>query len=137
MTAGDILFHVQFTFHDGAKGSKLLIVLNDPDLSDDESYLLIRTTSRLKGKRMQGGCIAAWKLFYIPSTEGEYFTKPTLLQLDYFYELKAATVVRDGMQQILKHVGTLSALTLAQLKNCLKQIKEDISERHYQMIFRK
>ena len=137
MTAGDILFHAQFTFHDGGTGSKLLIVLNDPDLPKDEPYLLIRTTSRLKEKQMQGGCIAAWKLFYIPPTEGEYFTKPTLLQLDDFYELTAATVVRDGMQQILKQVGRLSALTLAQLKNCLKQIKEDISERHYRMIFRK
>lgn len=63
MNAGDILFHSDFTFHDGTKGTKLLIVLNDPDLARDEPYLVIRTTSRLKGKQMQPGCIAAWKLF--------------------------------------------------------------------------
>lgn len=137
MNAGDILFHTEFTFHDGTKGTKLLIVLNDPDLAINEPYLLIRTTSRLKGKQMVPGCIPAWKIFHIPPTEGEFFTQPTLLQLDHIYEMDAVSVVRNGFLQSLKQVGTLSQQTFSQLKNCIKQIKEDISEKHYKLIFRK
>ena len=137
MTAGDILFHTDFTFHDGTKGQKLLIVLNNPDLQNEEPYLLIRTTSKLKGKVLQPGCIAAWKVFYVPPKEGEFFVEPTLLQLDDFYELDPAILLRNGFSGNLKAVGALSTLAFAQLRNCLKQIKEDISEKHYAMIFRK
>ena len=137
MNAGDILFHSDFTFHDGTKGTKLLIVLNDPDVPRDEPYLVIRTTSRLKGKQMQPGCIAAWKVFFIPPGEGEFFKEPTLLQLDDIYEMDAASVVRNGFQQTLKQVGRLSSQTFAQVRNCIKQIKEDISEKHYRLIFRR
>lgn len=137
MTAGDILFHPEFTFHDGRKGSKLLVILNNPDLSKSEPYLLIRTTSRLKGKQMVPGCIAAWRVFYIPPTEGEFLKDPTLLQLDDIYEMGAAQAVKNGVEKNLRKVGRLSDLTFAQLKNCIKQIKEDISEKHYRLIFKK
>jgi hypothetical protein len=137
MKAGDILLHADFTFQGGTKGKKLLIVLNNPDPDQRELYLVILTTSRFKGKQMVPGCIAAWKLFHVPATEGEYFLKPTLLQLDDIYEIDAASAVRNGLAGDLKHVSNLSALTLAQLKNCIKQIKEDVSEKHYRLIFRK
>lgn len=137
MNAGDILYHTDFTFHDGTKGTKLLIVLNDPDLTSEEPYLIIRTTSRLKGKQMQAGCIAAWKVFFIPPSQNEFFKEPTVLQLDHIYEMDAATVVRNGFHHTLKRVGSLSKETFAQLKNCIKQIKDDISEKHYKLIFKK
>ena len=137
MTAGDILHHTDFTFHDGVKGEKLLVVLNDPDLKKGEPYLVIRTTSRLKGKEMQPGCLAGWRVFYCVPTKGEFFDRPTVLQLDDMYELNISTVLRDGLQHSLKQIGQLSDLLLRQLKNCIKQIKEDISEKHYEMIFRK
>ncbi|MFH0988932.1 MAG: hypothetical protein V1799_02840 [bacterium] len=137
MIAGDILFHTDFTFNDKTKGVKLLIILNNPDLSKNEPFLVIRTTSLLKGKQMQPGCIAAWRLFFIPPSEGEFFKEPTLLQLDAIYEMDAITAVRNGIHHTLKQIGQLSALTLAQLKNCLKQIKDDISEKHYKLIFKK
>lgn len=51
--------------------------------------------------------------------------------------MNAAPVVRNGFQQTLKRVGKLSTQTFAQLRNCIKQIKEDISEKHYKLIFSK
>lgn len=137
MNAGDILLHTDFTFHDGTKGTKLLVVLNDPDLKKGEPYLAIKTTSRLKGKQMTAGCLATWRIFYIEPTKEEFFDKPTLLQLDDIYELDASSVIQNGIEQTLKQVGKLSELLFRQLKNCIKQIKEDISEKHYQMIFKK
>lgn len=137
MNAGDILHHTDFTFHDGTKGKKLLIVLNDADLARDETYLIIRTTSRLKGRQMQPGCIAAWRVFYIPPSQNEFFTDPTVLQLDDIYEMDASTAVRNGLHETLRKVGSLSRKTFAQLKNCIKQIKDDISEKHYKLIFKK
>ena len=137
MTAGDILFHTDFVFRDGTHGKKLLIVLNTPDVEKDEPYLIIRTTSRMKGKQIQQGCIAAWKMFFIASGGGEYFTEPTLLQLDYIYEMNAASAVRNGLQQSLTQVGNLSQQLFGQVKNCIKEIKEDVSEKHYHLIFRK
>jgi hypothetical protein len=137
MEAGAILFHTDFTFHDGSRGKKLLILLNTPDLSKNEPFLLIRTTSQLKGRQMQPGCIAAWRLFYIPHIEVEFFTTPTLLQLDYIYELNPQIFIQNGLDKKLSHKGNLSTETFGQLKNCIKHIKEDISEKHYKLIFRK
>ncbi len=137
MTAGDILFHTDFAFHDGTRGKKLLVVLNTPHIEKGEPYLVIRTTSRMKGKQMLAGCIAAWKMFHVVPRTGEFFTNPTLLQLDDIYELDAASVVRNGLQQTLKLAGKLGQELFGQLKNCVKQIKEDISEKHYKMIFKK
>ncbi len=85
---------------------------------------------------MQPGCIAAWRVFYILPTEGEYFSKPTLLQLDHIYEFDVVSVVRNGIEQSLKHVGDLRTETFGQLRNCVKQIREDISEKHYKLIFK-
>lgn len=136
MEAGDILFHSSFKFDDGTTGRKLLIVLNTPDLKKNEPYLIIKTTSRLKGKQMLPGCIAAWNIFYFSPSEGEFFKEPTLLQLDDIYEMDAKTAVRNGFQKNLEIKGKLSIQTLGQLRNCIKQIKEDISEKHYKLIFK-
>jgi hypothetical protein len=136
MEAGDILFHSSFKFNDGTTGRKLLIVLNTPDFKKNEPYLVIKTTSQLKGKQMVPGCIAAWRIFYIPPAEGVFFKDPTLLQLDDIYEMDATTVLKNGLQKNLELMGKLSTQIFGQLRNCIKQIKEDISEKHYKLIFK-
>jgi len=74
---------------------------------------------------------------YIPISEGEYFKEPTLMQLDHIYEAEVTSVVKNGLENNLRVVGKLSIQTFGQLKNCIKQIKEDISEKHYKLIFKK
>lgn len=136
MTAGDILLHSHFTYEDGTVGRKLLVILNVPDVSKNEPYLFIKTTSRRKGKQMIPGCIAAWGIFYIPPHK-DVFDDHTVLDLLDIREIDPASVVKDHFEGHITKLSQLAALTFSQLKNCLKQIKEDISERHYQLIFRR
>jgi hypothetical protein len=60
----------------------------------------------------------------------------TLVQLTDIYEFDAGALIRDGINRFLFHKGTLSQLTVTQIINCLKKLKEDISVKHFEMIMR-
>ena len=136
MTAGDILLHSHFKYEDGTVGGKLLVILNSPDTAKNEPYLFVKTTSRLKGKQLTPGCIAAWGIFYIPPHK-DFFDDHTVLDLRDIREIDPTSLVKDHFDGSVNKVNQLSFLTISQLKNCLKQIKEDISEKHYTLIFKK
>ena len=52
---GSILFHRKFRFENGEIGEKLLILLNNPDPTQ-EPYLICRVTSQGKNKSKEFGC---------------------------------------------------------------------------------
>jgi len=47
-----------------------------------------------------------------------------------------ATKRERGENTLIEVKATISSDCLAQLKNCLKKFKDDISERHWRMIFK-
>lgn len=136
MSRGSVYFHSQFPFHDGEIGQKRFVVLNEP--SQDEPYLVVKTTTNLRNKTYKEGCNATQGVFYLPANKESAFPKNTLIQLLEIYDFSAVEFLKGHLtEQVISPVGDLSELTIAQIINCLKQLKDDIDERHYKLIFRK
>ncbi len=137
MARGSIYFDEEFKFSDGTTGKKLFIVLNDP--VSDESLIIIKTTS--KSKQFSGavsGCNPDKKVFFVRHGSGSSFDKDTYIQFQEFYEISVNEFAQDRLtNKTIKYLADLPPLLFAQILNCLKRIKEDISEVHYEMIFRK
>jgi hypothetical protein len=131
---GSILFHTHFEYTNGDIGEKLLIVLNDPDPAR-EPYLLCRVTSREKGKLRTFGCQEDLSLFFLPAGH-DFFEKDTWVQLYEIFEAEWGTLVKDHLAGALNVLGELDQLTIQQLMNCIKRIK-DISRKHRKMILGK
>lgn len=132
---GDILCYKDFQFDDGTKKEKLFLVLNAAD--GGNPCLVLKTTSQ--EKRYYGshqGCNPDKKVFYIPTAWQSCFSKDTYVQLPQIFEFSAAELIRGGLSRQIYVNKTISSDCLAQLKNCLKKFKDDISERHWKLIFK-
>jgi hypothetical protein len=127
-STGDIYFHKSFKFKDGTTGEKLFVILNEP-------YRVVMTTSKLKKENLKEGCNPQTRGFFVQSKK-DVFDLDTLIQLTDIYEFDAGALIRDGINRFLFHKGTLSQLTVTQIINCLKKLKEDISVKHFEMIMR-
>ena len=134
MEKGTILFHEKFRFVDGELGEKLLIILNTPD-PKVESYLLCRVTSQEKNKPKIFGCQEDLSLFFLPANH-DFFEKDTWIQLYEIFPFDAAALIQDHFNKQLNVLGKLKDLTIRQLMNCIRKVK-DISLRHRDMILRK
>lgn len=135
---GDILFHKDFTFADGSKGEKLFIILNN--VAGNDPYLVLMTTSQSKRyPKVTQGCNPSKKVFFAPIKWQTCFRVDTYIQLPKIEEFTATEVLIGGMKtktiEVLR--SPISDDCLAQLRNCLKQFKEDISENHWKLIFSK
>lgn len=134
MAKGDIYLHSEFEFTDGTKGRKYFIILFEPD-NDELPYLVIKTTSQLRGKKFNIGCNDKNKVFYIPAKNNAVFPVDTLLQIDEIYEITTIEFLRGCItEQVIDHKGVLAPVTIAELINCIKKIKDDISEEHFDLI---
>ncbi|MGA9364782.1 MAG: hypothetical protein WBW16_10470 [Bacteroidota bacterium] len=134
-STGDIYFHKSFKFKDGAIGEKLFVVLNEPNLDRNEPYLVVKTTSQFQKENLKEGCNPALRGFFVPGKK-EIFDLDTLIQLTDIYEFDAGALIRDGIDKFLFRKGTLTKLTITQIINCLKRLKEDISVKHFEMIMK-
>uniref|UniRef100_A0A7V3N6F2 Uncharacterized protein n=1 Tax=candidate division CPR3 bacterium TaxID=2268181 RepID=A0A7V3N6F2_UNCC3 len=130
---GSILFHKQFKFKNGDIGEKLIIILNNPNPSN-EPYLVCRTTSQEKNKPKIFGCHEELSLFYLPSGH-DFFEKDTWIQLHEIFPFEASTLLKDFFDRELECLGKLKDLTIRQLMNCVKKIR-DISLKHKKLILR-
>jgi hypothetical protein len=54
----------------------------------------------------------------------EFFDKDTWLLLDDIYPFDAATVLEDTLKKELSEEGRLSDLTVRQLMNCIRKIRD-------------
>ena len=134
--AGDILCDDRFRFSDGTIGKKLFVVLNDADPPDP--WLVVKTTSKSKRfANVKAGCNASKRVFYIPGSVQEAFKLDTYIQLDEIFEYTATQFISGSWKKEITSIGQLSAMTFSQLKNCLKKLRDDISEKHYRLIFKK
>ncbi len=134
MAKGDIYLHSEFEFSDGTKGRKYFIILFEPN-NEDLPYLVIKTTSQLRGKTYNIGCNDKRKVFFIPQKNNPVFPVDTLLQIDEIYEITTIEFLQGCItEQIIEHKGKLAPVTIAELINCIKKIKVDISEEHFELI---
>lgn len=135
MAKGAVYFHLQFPFHDGQIGQKLFVVLNDP--INDEPYLVVKTTSNIRERKYQKGCNPQWGEFFIPSGTGALFEKQTIIQLLEIFEFSAQEFLKGSLQEkVISLKGKLNTRTVAELINCVRKLKDDISEKHFKMITR-
>jgi hypothetical protein len=127
---GNIYYHPAFQFHDFGTAPKLLILLNEP--AKREPYLIAKTTSQLAERTTYiQGCNEKCGVFYIDANADGQFTKPTLVTVNDVYEFSEEEFTTDARLELK---ATLSTLTMAQIINCLKRFKDDISVKHFELL---
>jgi len=135
MSKGAVYFHLQFPFHDGQIGHKLFVVLNEP--AANEPYLVVRTTSNLRNRKYQTGCNPNWGELFIPAKSGSLFEKDTVIQLIEIFEFSTEEFLKGTMKEkVISFKGDIDSLLFAQIVNCIRKLKDDISEKHFKMITR-
>jgi hypothetical protein len=133
---GDILNYKDYEFEDGTKSNKLFVVLNAP--AGNSPYLVLKTTSQ--SKRYTGvtqGCNPNKKTFFVPTSWEPCFDLDTYIQIPQIIEIPSNELIQGGLdKKIILLQNSLSNNCLAQLRNCLKKFKYDISGSHWAMIFK-
>lgn len=142
--AGEILFYRDYEYPDGGKPSnKLFIIINDT-ADTATPFLVFKTTSQShRYQNAHKGCNPDKKVFFLESGASEFFDgkalhESTYVQLPGITEFDQTAILKERLKDrvnILNGVK-LSALCMAQLKNCLKHFKKDISTKNYSLIFK-
>jgi len=133
---GEILYYKDYEFEDGFKVDKLFVVLNVAE-NIDLPCLVLKTTSqsgRYEGVRQ--GCNPQKRVFFVPTDWGKCFKLDTYIQLPQILEISTEGLLKGFFSKNISVVNSLSADCFAQLKNCLKQFKEDVSPHHWKLIFK-
>lgn len=132
---GEIFCYKDYQFEDGSKNDKLFVILNTVD--SNTPCLVLKTTSQ--SKRYAGvrqGCNSPKRVFFVPTDWERCFKFDTYIQLPQIIEFSIAELLQGGLSDRIYRVNSLSSNCFAQLRNCLKQFKKDLSERHWKLIFK-
>ena len=129
--AGQLLHHKDFTFRDGNKGNKYVIVLNTCD--NDKACLVLKTTSQSKHyPNAMPGCNSCMSVFCIYQECEQDFPKDTYVEMDYIYDVNI-------QEQLNKHqitfAGHLTPECFKNLKSCLRNFRMDISQNYWTIIY--
>jgi len=134
--AGDILRYERYQFVDGTERDKLFVVLNAAN--GQTPCLVLPTTSQPKRYLgAQKGCNPAKRVFFVPKNSEKCFWLDTYIQLPRVIPLSAAQLVQAAWASQVSVTGCLSPLCFAQLKNCLKKFKRDLSQENWDFIFKR
>ena len=119
----------------GNIGKKYIVVLNEP--VGDESYVVAKTTSNLRDRSFSIGCNPAPSVFFIPAKNEKSFPVDTLIQLSDLYEFSKAEFLKGSLtDREIEYQSDLANITVSQLINCIRKLKDDISENHFKLITR-
>lgn len=133
---GDIFIIKQFVFEDGSQRDKWFVVLNSADL--DKPCVVLKTTSQ--HKRYEGcmkGCNKHLKCFFAPVTWQKCFKMDTYIQLPQIFEFPTSDLLKDCLAGRVEFISSpLSPDCFSQLKSCLAGYKDDISQHHWDMIYK-
>jgi hypothetical protein len=133
--AGDVLSHKQWVFDDGSEAPKLLVVLNT-QTDIDMPCLVLKTTSNPKWYAgVKVGCNQNKKVFFVLKANEPCLDLDTYIQLPSIWELTTKELLDGWASKAIRPIGSVSGNCLAQLKNCLKNYKDDISTKHRRLIF--
>lgn len=128
---GEIYFSKDFKYSDGEVGKKLFIILNNP--KKDEPYVVVKTTTERPKTQYREGCNSNLRLFYIKAG-CESFPEDTFIQFHELYPFTNYDFVKGHFKATISKKGELSDLCIRQILNCLRKIKEDISQQYYKLI---
>lgn len=132
---GDVLRYFQFQFDDGSRRDKLFIILNTSDISG--KCIALKTTSH--PERYTGcirGCNPNRKCFFAPNAWQTCFTCNTYIQLPQIFEFETKEIIEGCLQKRMELIQSISGDCLHQLKACLAGFKDDLSVRHWDMIYK-
>jgi hypothetical protein len=132
---GQILYYQDFEFPDDhSKKDKLLVILNDAD--SNALCLVLKTTSQSRRyEGVQKGCNPQKKVFFVPLGWEQCFKVNTYIQLPQIFEIPTENILVGDISGKIRITSSLTANCFKLLKNCLKQFKDDISARHWELIF--
>jgi len=138
MQAGTVLHWPKFTFDDGSTKNKYFVLLNDVNDTGSSTppYIFCITTSKQKLRPYQELCQPKYSTFMIKE-RNQCFNEDTWLLLKELYEFSSLKIIQAKLQEGLEVYGHLSELTMQQIRNCLKDCKDDIPIRQYNIIFEK
>lgn len=131
---GEILLYKDCVFEDASKRDKFFVVLNVADINTP--CLVLKTTSqsaRYLGTKK--GCNPSRKAFFVPAEWGRCFELDTYIQLPQIIEIPTIELLQGSLCKKIHAVNSLPPDCFAQLKNCLRQFKKDISPQHRKLIF--
>ena len=136
---GDIFIYKQYTFEDGSQKDKWFVVLNGSDNSSnpETACLVLKTTSNPK---RYGGCVKECnknlRCFFAPATWQTCFTTDTYIQLPEIREFSNGILFKESLARKIEFKSPLTSDCLGQLKSCLAGFKDDISPRHWALIYK-
>lgn len=132
---GDVFVVKNYAFEDGKQKDKWFVVLNASDL--DKPCLTLITTSQTRWyQNAMDGCNQNHKCFFIPATWNTCFPIDTYIQLPKIIDFPASALLRNGMAGRIEFKNPLAANRFAQLKSCLPKFREDISDAHWDLIYK-
>lgn len=133
---GQVLFYKNFPFEDGSAADKLFVILYVADINSP--CLVLKTTSQ--SKRYEGcqeGCDTQKSVFFVPLHWHESFPFDTYIQLPQVFEIRAAEIFAGTLSGRMHLMNALSVDCFAQLRNCLRKFRKDISYEHWELIFKR
>ncbi len=132
---GQILSYKDFEFEDHSKRDKLFVVLNDTER--DSVCLVLKTTSQSRHYgNVEKGCNPKKKVFLVPTGWEQCFKVDTYIQLPQIIAITTDELLVGDISRKIFVSSSLTVQCLKLLKNCLKQFREDISDQHWNLIFK-
>ncbi|NCQ56044.1 hypothetical protein GW797_07445 [Candidatus Parcubacteria bacterium] len=132
---GDVFVYKQYVFEDGSQRDKWFIVLNTSD--SEKPCIVLKTTSN--GNHYQGcvkGCNKNRRCFFAPNSWQTCFSIDTYIQLPQIFHFSTATLLKDGFAGRIEFKQPLTSDCFSQLKSCLAGFKDDISQLHWDLIYK-
>ena len=127
MNPGSIVEDLEFKFHDGATGKKILVILNDGTCG---FYIVVKTTSQTDLRSTSPGCNLKdpYPNFFVPR-KYKIFRKQTWICLNEFYEFTATVLVQRKFDGKVTYMGDLGEPVTKALIGCAAEA-DDISLAH-------
>jgi hypothetical protein len=131
---GEILLYKNFQFEDGSAKDKYFIVLNTAD--SEIPCLVLKTTSQSRRYADSSkGCNPLKSVFFVPALWGNCFRVDTYVQLPQIFEIGTQDLVDGCLCRKISNFSKLPDDCFSQLKQCLKNFREDISSYHWKIIY--
>ena len=117
MTTGSVLSIKDFKFSDGAISPlKLVIILNNP--SNDEEYLLVKTTSKPHSRSKTPGCYSSDNYYFIPKGQDK-FRNDTWIIFDEYYHMTQAQMLNGITKNVITDMFDLELILWNAIKKCI------------------
>lgn len=127
---GAVLHWKNFTFSDGSKKNKYLIVLGAKVGHD---ILMVLATSKQHHRSLNHGCHEQDGYYHIPGTGKDFFPRDTWVILSEPIVASAAEIIGQALAKNIETTGNLRDELARAIINCLKRSK-DVSEMHLSLV---